>query len=51
VSLKVAPDSHGAFQRVRDAVAGAGLAYDASPIRIEDATYADEIRDGVAKAQ
>lgn len=51
VSLKVAGDSHGAFQRVRDAVAEAGLAYDVSPIRLENATYADEIRDGVAKAQ
>lgn len=51
VSLKVAGDSHGAFQQVRDAVAEAGLAYDASPIRVENATYADEIRDGVAKAQ
>lgn len=51
VSLKVAPDAHGAFQRVREAVAGAGFSYDVSPIRIEDGTYRDEIRDGIATAQ
>ena len=51
VSLKVAPDSHGAFQRVRDAVAESGLPYDVSPIRIDDGVYRDEIRDGVATAQ
>lgn len=51
VSLKVAGDSHGAFQKVRDAVAASGLPYDVSPIRVENATYADEIRDGVARAQ
>lgn len=51
VSLKVAGDSHAAFQQVRDVVAASGLSYDVSPIRVEDGTYADEIRDGVAKAQ
>ena len=51
MSLKVAGDSHGAFQKVRDAVAASGLPYDVSPIRVENATYADEIRDGVARAQ
>jgi hypothetical protein len=51
VSLKVAPDSHETFQRVREAIAGAGLSYDVSPMRVEDATYRDEIRDGIATAQ
>jgi hypothetical protein len=51
VSLKVAPDAHGAFQRVREAVAATGLSYDVSPIRIEDGVYRDEIRDGIATAQ
>lgn len=51
VSLKVAPDSHEAFQRLREVIAGAGLAYDVSPIRMEDGVYRDEIRDGVATAQ
>ena len=51
LSLKVAPDSHEAFQSLREIVAGAGFAYDVSPIRIEDGVYRDEIRDGVATAQ
>jgi hypothetical protein len=51
ISLKVAPDSHAAFQRVRDAIAESGIAYDVSPIRIDDGVYRDEIRDGVATAQ
>jgi hypothetical protein len=51
ISLKVAPDSHAAFQRVRDAIAATGLSYDVSPIRIEDGVYRDEIRDGIATAQ
>jgi hypothetical protein len=51
LSLKVASDSHAAFQRVRDRVAEIGLSYDVSPIRIEDGVYRDEIRDGVATAQ
>jgi len=51
ISLKVAPDAHAAFQRVREAVAASGLSYDVSPIRIDDGTYRDEIRDGVATAQ
>ena len=51
VSLKVAPDAHGSFQCVREVVAGAGLAYDVSPIRVDDGVYRDEIRDGVATAQ
>ena len=34
-----------------DEFAGAGFAYDVSPIRMEDGTYRDEIRDGVATAQ
>lgn len=51
LSLKVAPDAHAAFQRVRERVAEIGLSYDVSPIRIEDGVYRDEIRDGVATAQ
>ncbi|NBX25440.1 MAG: hypothetical protein EBQ99_05245 [Planctomycetes bacterium] len=51
VSLKVSPDSHAAFQQLREVIAGAGFAYDVSPIRMEDGTYRDEIRDGVATAQ
>jgi hypothetical protein len=51
LSLKVAPDSHAAFQQLREVIAGAGFAYDASPIRLEDGVYRDEIRDGVATAQ
>jgi hypothetical protein len=51
ISLKVAPDSHAAFQRVRDVIAESGIAYDVSPIRIDDGVYRDEIRDGVATAQ
>jgi hypothetical protein len=51
LSLKVAPDSHAAFQRVRERVAEVGLSYDVSPIRIDDGIYRDEIRDGVATAQ
>jgi len=51
ISLKVAPDSHAAFSRVRDAIAETGMAYDVSPIRLDDGVYRDEIRDGVATAQ
>ncbi len=51
LSLKVSSNSHRAFGPVRSLIAEKGFAYEVSPIQINDATYRDEIRDGVATAQ